>query len=251
MNTNNSSPGGSENNAFGGSKNNVYGSYAPPTINGPYGLGFTASNEGSANGLPTTATPPTDSIAYSDIAAYTGPLGATLSQSIVDPLPSDNSGWSTGTPNVVWTSGSHIEDPGLKLWEYYGQYTPSPPTSLIWSAGPTFLIISAAADFPAKTRYKMFVNIGAAVGWPNSACVQCYISTHGDGTHLVPVGPAFTPPFYEDYSLSNPPDLNAEFIFNPIELLGNVPFYLVLGITGGPSNVAATNAYVAIATRHN
>ena len=66
--------GGSKNNVFAGSINNVRNGILPATINDMPGLGFFASNDASGYTLPSTATPPTDGVFYSDIVPYTGAL---------------------------------------------------------------------------------------------------------------------------------------------------------------------------------
>ncbi len=244
---------GSKNNVYTGSFNNVRNGILPATINDMPGLGFFASNDASGYTLPSTATPPTDGVFYTDIVPYTGALPGGISTSILYPAAPGGPGYPSGA-DIVWFSGSHIENPSLNYWEYSGQYTPSPPSSLIWSQGPTFLIISSTAVYPMRSLYRLFINLCAGICWPNGGCVQCYISLFGDGTHLFAVGPAFTPPFWQNYFLSQPADLAASFFFNPQTILGSsANFYLALKITGGPSSIASGSgsSQVAIAVLHN
>jgi hypothetical protein len=251
MGSNNVFP-GSKNNAFQGSVNNVRGRTIEVTTV-EYGIGFSTGNNGSgaSYGLPATATPPTDGVVYTDMLQ-----GPTITPpgsggyATLYPVPSDNIGYDSNTPQVVWISGYWAEDTALKYWIYYGQYTYTPPSTLAWSQGPTFLIISRTAYCPPKNLYQMFIRVTAGTSWPNAACIQCYISLYGDGTHLFPIGPAYTPPFYNDYSLPVPSDLVTSFRFNPMAILGASNFYVALKIIGGPFSLTTGTCGISIMPMH-
>ena len=245
---------GSKGGVFQGSVNNVRGfTYPPPTV-AEIGIGFAAGNNpnGYAYGLPgPPATPPTDGVFYSDILYNTSIAG--YGAGMITPVPSDGPGRGPSTPNLLLLSGSLIEDPGLHYWLYYGQYSPISSSSVAWSKGPTFQIISSTAAYPSKNRYLLKTEIAAGLVWPNAACIQSYISLFGDGSNLFAIGPAYTPPFYNDFLLPTPANLVDEIAFNPQAILNSSsPFYLILQISGGPSSLGgAGSSEVGIALKHN